>query len=680
MLSYSYCKSTVCLLLTLGIYSLKPAVAAETETTGQPLTLPTVIVEDNAIDARPGTTEITEQTVEEQVDFNLKDVFRNTPEVSVGGGSQAAQRIYVNGVEGSNLNITVDGARNGRNLHQHRGGFTGPDPDLLKRVAVETTSGVTSGPGALGGSIRMTTVDAQDLLHRSGKNQGFGGQIKTGWNSVDHGKHGDIRLYGTPTPKLGILVNVSADNRNDYRTGGERHVTGSGGQDRNYLLKFSLLDWHQHDVRLNYNHAQNSGLYSRGSYGSDMGYVPEDPTGPSVRLRQKSMQGRLTLEDHWQPDSPWLELNTHLYQTRNRLEYPGSSIKTVRTKENGFDISNLSQFELLHIRHHLTIGTDWFNETAYTHALDMNDTETYPALTGQAIEYDNRNWGVFVENKMETGPLITTLGLRLDDYDSDYGPIQLDDHTWSPALRLDYLLNNGLNLFGGYSEAARAGGDIPVVFLARLNRTTAAGNGKLDPETSRQREIGARYTLTRWPLMIQLRAFETHIDNTIQTIGRGNIPLGDGDIFNGDKLKIKGWQFNTRWQSARVTSTLSLNIHQVKYGNDDSPGVIRRLTAPAGDTLVWDSRWQVREDLMLGYTFKWVGKLKDVPDDEPERDGYQVHGLRGQWQARRDLVLRLAIDNLFDRKYASQTSLYSPTTGIVDEPGRDIRLNLTYTF
>jgi len=117
----------------------------------------------------------------------------------------------------------------------------------------------------------------------------------------------------------------------------------------------------------------------------------------------------------------------------------------------------------------------------------------------------------------------------------------------------------------------------------------------------------------------------------------------------------------------------------VEYGGQD-PGAVRRLTAPTGDTLVWDNRWQATERLTLGYTLELVADLEDVPAGQPERDGYHFHSIRAQWQPTPDLQLGLAVDNLFDRRYASHTSLYSASTGILDEPGRDIRLNLAYTF
>lgn len=618
------------------------------------------------------------ESIQEQVSFSSRDLFRSVPDVTVGGGSRNAQRIYLNGIEGSNLNISVDGARSGRNLHQHRGGFGGVDPDLLQQVEIDSTTGVTDGPGALGGSIRMTTVNAREMLQRYGNEDNVGARLKTGYSSVDEGKHGDISLYGMASEQLGILAHVAADNRDDYETGGGRSAIGSGGQDRNYLLKVSMFDFNDQNLHLGLSRNQNTGLYARGSNGSDMGYLPETLTGPSSRVQQSTEEDRLTLEHRWNPDNPGLDLRTNLYRTENRLSYPGSSISDIFTREVGMAIRNDSHYALAGLPSRLIVGADWFEETAHTNALDMQDAR-WPDLRGQQVEYTNKNLGFFVENQLELGALTTTIGLRLDDFSSDYGPIKVDGNEVSPAVRFDYSFNNDISAFAGYSKAARASGIIPVGFLGRLNQTTQARDGNLDPEKSRQHELGIRYTPEHLPLTVQLKTFQTRIDDTIQTVGRGGAPLGRGDIFNGDRLEVSGWQLSTQWGAGRYSSQLGLNILDVEYGGED-PGAVRRLTAPTGDTLVWDNRWQATDALSFGYTLELVADLKSVPQGQPQRDGYHIHSVRAHWNPVRDLELAFAVDNLFDRRYANHTSLFSQSTGILDEPGRDIRLSLAYNF
>jgi len=91
---------------------------------------------------------------------SIFDLFKNNASIDVaGGGSSNAKRIYVRGVESSTLNITLDGAAQGKNIFQHRGNELGINPDILKVVNVKTAPDASKG-SALGGSVEMSTKDA----------------------------------------------------------------------------------------------------------------------------------------------------------------------------------------------------------------------------------------------------------------------------------------------------------------------------------------------------------------------------------------------------------------------------------------------------------------------------------------------------------------------------------------
>ena len=49
------------------------------------------------------------------------------------------QRIYVRGLESSTLNVSLDGAKQGKNMFQHFGNELGVNPDLLKTEATAVT-------------------------------------------------------------------------------------------------------------------------------------------------------------------------------------------------------------------------------------------------------------------------------------------------------------------------------------------------------------------------------------------------------------------------------------------------------------------------------------------------------------------------------------------------------------
>lgn len=78
---------------------------------------------------------ISAESIEKTIPQDMKDVFKNQVDVNVGRGVSNAQKIYLRGVEDTNVNIVIDGARQGSNLFHHQGNVI-IDPDLLKQVAL----------------------------------------------------------------------------------------------------------------------------------------------------------------------------------------------------------------------------------------------------------------------------------------------------------------------------------------------------------------------------------------------------------------------------------------------------------------------------------------------------------------------------------------------------------------
>ena len=123
------------------------------------------------------------------------------------------QRIYLRGIESSNLNISLDGAKQGKNMFQHRSNELGINPDLLKVVDVNTSPDASKA-GALGGSIEMSTKDAQDFVR---SNKKYGAIFKTGYNSNAYMKHGNATAYQVFDNNLGAYISISGVNSDNYK-------------------------------------------------------------------------------------------------------------------------------------------------------------------------------------------------------------------------------------------------------------------------------------------------------------------------------------------------------------------------------------------------------------------------------------------------------------------------------
>jgi len=178
---------------------------------------------------------ITADDIEQFQANDLADVFRESPSVSVGGSVGVAQKIFIRGLEDAYLNVTVDGAQQTSTLFHHIGRVT-LDPDLLKQIDVQAGAGeATSGPGAIGGSIRFKTKDAQDLLR--GDEQ-FGGRVKASYFS-NEGTRYSGSLYGKLSDSWGLLGYYSTVDRDNFEDGDGNEVLGTAADQDLMFLKAS---------------------------------------------------------------------------------------------------------------------------------------------------------------------------------------------------------------------------------------------------------------------------------------------------------------------------------------------------------------------------------------------------------------------------------------------------------
>ncbi|MEX0139952.1 TonB-dependent receptor [Massilia sp. LMS1-1-1.1] len=639
-------------------------------------TLPEVkLIGQSAPDApMPGITRISRETLQRQQAMDVADVFASEPAVSIGGGASNAQRIYLRGVDGANLNFSIDGARQGRSLHQHRGDLGGIDPDLLKQVDIQPGPSADAGPGALGGSIRFDTVDAQDLL-APGKRAGA--TVRAAYASADEARRGAVSVYGMLGEAVGLLAHVSAVNRDNYRIGGGGDVPNSAEHDRDYLLKLSLLDLSGHSLRLGAARNRNAGLYLFSRVGSDNGYAPAN----AVPTSQRSERHTYTLEHRYQPaGNALLDWKFNLYLNKNELE-DVTQARSARTTERGGSARNTAQLSLAGTQHRLTAGADFMDEEGVT------DGVLGAAILGPGRKSTQaRNLGFFVQERMRWQALQLSLGMRHDHYHTAFGPRTVKGGETSPNAGAELELGGGVGAFASYGEAVRASGIIPIGFLTSLDKKSNFNNGKpFKPETSTTREAGLQYEGANAlqdgdHLTVRLGYFDTRIANLIEWAGQGvvypayirNMP---------ETLRSKGWEWKARWQRGDYGTSVGVVLADTTVGGKPlNPA--RRVGTALGDRLTWDSQWQVLPGLTAGYTLNAVRRLDDVPKAAVQRAGYVLHDVQLQWQpaALRALSLALAVRNLGDKRYTSHSSIDGGTGNILPEPGRDVRVSANYQF
>lgn len=596
---------------------------------------------------------------------DMKDVFKDEPSISIGGGARNAQRIYLRGIEGDNLDIRIDGAKQGGSLFQHAGDIGGIEPFLLKSVTIFTIAGADSGSGALGGSVVLETVDAQDLLEK-GKN--FGAILRGGYYSASDGYSLGTSFFGKIDEYSGLLFDVSGVTQEDYRTGGGEDALNTAVKDRNYFFKYSLLNYKNQSLKLGATHNKNDGHYVFAGAGSDMGV----PSALQATSHMITTRDTYTLDYRYNPESSLIDLKTNLYYNNRNLENKSNGMD-VTSRNYGGNIKNDFRFTQGELNHIFTLGLDYDIDDGITKLSDGDKTNTSKTL------------GAFVQGSTIYDILTLNYGVRLDDYSIEYGPTnKITGTEFSPNIGVELAVYEGLTFFTKYSESIKIGSIVPVQWLSNANASTTFNgslNGSLEPESSKQVEGGIRYgyqgLFTKGDeTNFGISLFKTKISNLISKSPVGGPMINDIYNSSGDVVS-KGYELKMSW--AREAYKTSLSFIHANIEDENSEAILsRRIGASIGDTLIWDSTWKLNSQVQLGYTLTSVGKLKD----EIQRRGYVLHDIQVKYTPTsiKNLTLNLAVNNIFDKEYYSQTSIAGGDGSLVEEAGRDIRFSFKYQF
>jgi hemoglobin/transferrin/lactoferrin receptor protein len=600
---------------------------------------------------------------------DIAELLQKDVKIDVAGGSPNAKRFYIRGVSEALTKITIDGAKQSKDLHQHRGGLSNIDTELLKSVDVDPgVATADSGTGNLGGSIKFETVDAQDLL-KDGQN--LGAFFKTGFGSIDDSYKNSIGLYGAKDG-FGVLFYGSKSDANDYKTGSGRTVYGSASEVDNYMVKLSLLDLNNHDLRLSYEKNTQEGLYQSGSSGSDSGY--HDPDGTRELERQRVDRTTAIFSHGFDPENPLIKTELKFYQNDTDLEYlERSSDSTITSEGQGADLRNTFVFSKDNFTNELTLGVDY-------------EAEDGTSSDG-TVKFENN--GLFIQNRMNFDRYKLSFGARYDDFKSDLIYKTTKGDEVSANINAEYLITNDWSIFAGYGQAVSGANTIPIGWLSNIdpNLTFNGSNGgELNPQKAIKYEIGSVYEKYNFftnndTFGFKVTLFDTEIKDPIVvgTGGRRGTPVSD--IINDKDIETQGIEISTRYGWSDFSATLSYAHTDVEQDGEDIIGTTKRQAGSYGDKIVADITYMPTNNFMLGYTVTGVLSNSDAEDDVNNKAGYAIHDLQASYTPPElnNLTFSLAINNLFDKDYTAHTSLASGGEA-VGEAGRDVRISLKYTF
>ena len=637
-------------ILTVAIASAlsgQVAWAAENES----IQLDTVKVTGNTI--TPETNSVTAEQIEKIQANDLQDLFSQSPEVTIGGGPGFAQKLYIRGVEDQLLNITIDGAQQATRQFHHAGRIS-IEPELLKRVEVNAGAGnALSGPGALGGSVKFTTKDPEDMLNTGDQ---FGGLVKGMFSSNTDSFKTNTSLFGRLTDDWSAMVSYTQADLDNYEDGNGDEMLGTEA-DQEYL--FAKVVGHLTDsqtVRLSFEKREDEGERSQRPQWRVAGFNPLYPI--------ESERETITLNYTLNPiNNPYLDLALTLYDTETEMFQNGRFGPFTGTGEStGFDLRNTSILGM----HNVTYGVDY------------REDKTIADGVSESAKDDSKVKGIYIQDDIYiTDALLLSGGMRYDDYEleNEFANTQYSEDDVSHNIGLNFHFTENFSAFASYAEAFKG----PLAQDAfKVGFTSNAAD--LKPEKAENIEFGVAYESISW--FGSAKAYRSEIQDVI-----GVSPSNRNLFDNIGDLDSDGYilEVGHRWKSVMARLSYHYNdaeVDGVEANAYDHNGIANTVR----DTVIVSMDYQYDPQWNFGWNARFVKGRDNVESSlgEVDQPGFGVHDLYVQWtpSTTEDVRIGLALRNVLDKDYLDHSSVanYEGILSGYNEPGRDVRLSVAWQF
>lgn len=599
---------------------------------------------------RNSSTYVSEIAIKLAEHGNLKNVFAEEASVSVGGGISIAQKMFVNGLDMLNLNVTIDGTQQ-NNRAFHHVAANAIDPGLVKAARVDAgISAADLGPNAIAGSVAFQTVDAIDLLD-AGKN--FGGYTTLSYDTNSNTLSESLALYGQKNgfDILGYFKNAKGD---DYTTGGNWTIPGTGADLQSYLLKggYTSEDGDRFEATAQVMEDDAIRPY-RANFGSY--------TGPDVRqynTLRSNYSFKYVKEDaggYWDPEFT-LGFSENIINVPEYYDNGASSWVTSDSKGKSNTLNGkLANTFHLDEKNTVTSGGDFYLKSS-------NYTDTTTDLTEKS-----NNFGVFTQVRLQPiDPLKLSFGGRYDAQTFE-GVTGYTNNVsgFSGNASAAYEIIDGLTLKAGYANIF---GGIGL----EDNYTFKSSWNYAGLESSRSENITGGFEFAYDNFIFETELFQTRVKNARSGVGNADFAT------SGFNIAAK---YN--WSNGYARLTYS-NSNITVNGSATDGYTALDFGAPLGQIIALNVVHELDQyNLTLGAN---IDVALDYANDGPwttisDLPGYTVANLYAEYKPERyeGLTLRLEANNIFDEDYADRATYGQDfaSVGELKEQGRSFKFTLT---
>jgi hemoglobin/transferrin/lactoferrin receptor protein len=591
--------------------------------------------------AMPGASQVVigQQDIERLAPRDLADLFRITPSVSVGSSIPMSQKLYVNGVEETNLAVSIDGARQNNRIFHHNSTNV-IDPALLAQARVEAgVAPADAGPGALGGAVTYETIDARDLL---GFEDGAGARSSSTFDFNGDVATSAFTAYGM-RDGFELLGSVNVGRGNDFEDGDGNVVEGSETDFVSGLAKAAWESEAGHRFELGYERvADDADRPFRANITS---------VGFNEGLRQYDIVRHNTVFTYTD-ESPegWLDPRVVIGYARTDLSVPepyGSEGDTGSLSgriENEFALGLGS----------VVAGVDAYRDEATYSDPDYSATEKAT------------NVGLYAQARLEPVERARLgIGARYDFHRLEgVNGETYDDSGFSGNIGGEYDVTDGLTVRAAYAHVW-AGPSLAENFLMNPDWDYADG---LEPMTANN--VTAGFAYTRDAFLFEANWFRTELDGVRTVTWENGAESRD--------LRTEGFELAAGYAWAAGQARVGYTDTDVEIDGVVADSYLGNyLGVPAGRAFVVDVTHSFpAPGITLGGDAEFGLENDDTEATEGGRalPSYQVVNVFAEWvpESLPTVTLRGEVRNLFDEPYSARSTYGQDFVDVMPlmEPGR----------
>ncbi|WP_350305866.1 TonB-dependent hemoglobin/transferrin/lactoferrin family receptor [Photorhabdus viridis] len=649
---------------------------------------------NNSVSA--GSSVLRKSDIERTQADNIAELLNQLPGVSMSGSPRpGGQTLNIWGMgDTEDIKITLDDAPKG--FEKYLQGSIFIEPELIKQVDVDKgPHNLLDGNGGFGGTVKIVTKDANDLLQPG---EDFGGLLKYSYHTNDRQNIYSSAIYGRTTEGFadGLLYMSKRDGGNIKRPDGTRFAFSKSDQ-ASYLLKTHFYLNDTHTLTLSAMHSDSAG-WQPWAAKSDGIVVPSEyevkKYGWNEAWRRKLVYRDQTDQNYtakWNiapEDNPLLNLTatyayskTEQHDKRSEKAHNGfigslGNESWIDYVDNLVDINNKSAFITGRIEHTLLVGTRWHknqrNTLMHDKSKDKRPEYNYGYFQPTYMPSGEQKTNSFyLQDEMVIGSVTVTPGVRYDHITNtgkpniaaiynDSSPNVGHDYSsvtytgWSPHLGITWKATQNLSLFSDISRTWRA----PLVDeqyeMQYAQASVTATSRNLDVEKMTGLRFGAILNFNNLladqdSLQIRTTLFRNRGKDEI-FVRRGVIcksPDCEKPLSNYRNLPgytIQGLEIETFYDSNYLFGKLSYStIRGQRDASPRDPWGNKTWIAETPPTTaramlgIKIPQWQIS----TGWTGDFVRKQDRSPKDGdpmailwsiPKSQGYVLHGLFASWQ------------------------------------------------